>query len=76
MRSVINFSPYIITVIKSRRLGWPGNVARMGEIRNVYIIVVGISEGKRSLWRPLRTWKDNIKMDRNETQFEVSIHVA
>jgi hypothetical protein len=38
-----------------------GNVARMGEKRNVYRISVGKPEGKRSLGRPRCTWKDDIK---------------
>jgi hypothetical protein len=32
------------------------HVARMGEVRNVYIILVGIPEGKRPLGRPRRRW--------------------
>jgi hypothetical protein len=35
----------------------------MGEKRNVYRLLVGKPEGKRSLGRPRRTWMDNIKMD-------------
>jgi hypothetical protein len=31
-------SPDIIRVIKSRRMGWPGNVARMGEEKSIYVI--------------------------------------
>jgi hypothetical protein len=40
-----------------------GHVARMGEKRNVYGLLVGKPEGKRSLGRPRRRWIDNIKMD-------------
>jgi hypothetical protein len=40
-------SQNIIKVIKSRRLGWVGHIARMGEMRNAYKILVGKSEGKR-----------------------------
>ena len=40
-----------------------GIVARMGERRGVYRILVGKPEGKRPLGRPRRRWKDNIKMD-------------
>jgi hypothetical protein len=39
-------SPNIIWVIKSRRMRWTGNVARMGEMRNAYRMLVGRSEGK------------------------------
>jgi hypothetical protein len=42
---------------------WAGHVARMGEKRNVYWLLVGKPEGKRSLGRPRRRWIDNINMD-------------
>ena len=45
---------------------WAGHVARMGERRGVYRILVGKTEGKRSLGRPRRRWDDNIKMDLQE----------
>jgi hypothetical protein len=38
-------------------------VARMGEDRGVYRVLVGKREEKRPLGRPRRRWKDNIKMD-------------
>ena len=40
-------SPNVIRVIKSRRMGWAGNVARMGERRGVYRVLLGKPEGKR-----------------------------
>jgi hypothetical protein len=46
-------------------------VARMGEKRNVYRLLVGKPEGKRPLGRPRRRWKDNIKMDLLETGLSV-----
>jgi hypothetical protein len=49
-------SPSIMTIIKSRRMRWAGHVARMGENRNSYRILVGKPEGKRSLGRPRRRW--------------------
>jgi hypothetical protein len=58
---VLYSSPIIIRIIKSRRMRW--NVARMGEKRNAYRLLVGKSEGKRPLGRPRRRWVDNIKMD-------------
>jgi hypothetical protein len=58
--------PNIIRTIKSRRMRWTGHVARMGETRNAYRILVGKPEGKRSLGRPRRRWVDNIKMDLTE----------
>jgi hypothetical protein len=56
-------SPSIIRIIKSRRMRWAGRVARMGEKRNAYRLLVGKSEGKRPLGRPRRRWVDNIRMD-------------
>ena len=43
-----------------------GHVARMGEGRGVYRVLVGKPEGKRPLGRPRRRWEDNIKMDLQE----------
>jgi hypothetical protein len=40
-------SPNIIGIIKSRRMRWAGHVARMGEKRNAYRLLVGKPEGKR-----------------------------
>jgi len=56
-------SPNIVRVIKSRRMGWAGHIARMGERRGVYRILVRKPEGKRLLGRPRHRWEDNIKMD-------------
>jgi hypothetical protein len=56
-------SPSIITMIKSRRMRWTGNIARMVEKRNAYRILVGKPEGKRPLGRPRRMWVDSIKID-------------
>jgi transcription termination factor 2 len=58
--------PNIVRVIKSRRMRWAGHVARMGEDRGVYRVLVGKPEGKRPLGRPRRRWKDNIKIDLRE----------
>jgi hypothetical protein len=58
-------------MIKSRRMIWAGNVARMGEKRNAYRILVGKPEGKRSLGRRRRTWVDNIKVDFREMKWDV-----
>jgi hypothetical protein len=59
-------SAEIIRQIKSRRIRWAGHVARMGEGRNVYRVLVGKTEGKRPLERSGRRWKDGIKMDVRE----------
>ena len=50
-------------VVKSRRMRWTGHVARKGQGRGVYRVLVGKPEGKRPLGRPRRRWEDNIKMD-------------
>jgi hypothetical protein len=51
-------SPNIFRVIKSSMTMWAGYVARMGEGRNVYKVLVGRPEVKRLLGRPRRRWKD------------------
>jgi hypothetical protein len=56
-------SPNILRVIKSRRMRRAGHVARMGEKRSAYRILVRRPEGRRPLGRPRRRWEDNIKMD-------------
>jgi hypothetical protein len=50
-------------MIKSRRMRWAGYVARMGEERNAYRILVRKPEEKRPLGRPRRRWVDNIKIN-------------
>ena len=55
-------SPNILRVIKSRRMRCGRHVARMGEERGVYRVLVGKPEGKRALGRPRRRWVDNIRM--------------
>jgi hypothetical protein len=56
-------SPNIIRIIKSRRMRWAGHVARMGEKRNAYRILVGKPGGKRPLGRTRIRWVDIIKID-------------
>jgi len=58
--------PSIVRVVKSRRMRWAGHVARMGDDRDVYRVLVGKPEGKRPLGRPSRRWEDNIKIDLEE----------
>jgi len=48
---------------------WAGHVARKGERRGVYRILVGSPEGKRPLGRYRRRWKDNIEMDLQEVGY-------
>jgi hypothetical protein len=59
-------SPSITRMIKSRRMRWAWHVARMGERRNAYRILVGKPYGKRPLGRPRLRRVDNIKMDVRE----------
>jgi hypothetical protein len=63
-------STNFIRVIKSRRMRWAGHVARMGEWRGAYRILVGRPEGMRPLGRPRRRWEDNIKIDLQEVGWE------
>jgi hypothetical protein len=49
---------------------WVGHVARIGEKRNAYRIVVGKPGGKRPLGRPRRRWVDNIKMDLRDIRWD------
>jgi hypothetical protein len=71
-------SPDIIRQIKSRRMRWAGHVARRGEGRNLYRVLVGKPEGRRPLGRPTRRWEDGIKMDLTEIGLGVVewIHLA
>jgi hypothetical protein len=55
-------------MIKSRRIRWAGHVARIGEKRNIYRILVGKPEGKRPLERPRRRWVNNSKIYLRETE--------
>jgi hypothetical protein len=66
-------SPGIVRVIKAKMIRWAGHVARMGEVRGTYNILVG-----RPLGRPRRRWEDNIKMDLREIGFGDAdwIHLA
>ena len=59
-------SSNIVRVIKSSRMRWAGHVARMGEERGAYRVLVGKPEGKRPLGRPRHRWVDNIRMDLQE----------
>jgi hypothetical protein len=55
-------STHIIRIIKFSRMRWAGHLARMGEKRSVYRLLVRKLKGKRPLGRPRRMWVDNIKM--------------
>jgi hypothetical protein len=56
-------SASIIKFIKLRTMRWARHVARMGEKRNVYRLLVGKPGGKRPLGRQRCRWIDNIKID-------------
>jgi hypothetical protein len=52
----------IISIMKSRRMRWEGHIARMGEKRTAYMVLVGNAEAKRSVGRPRLRWVNNIEM--------------
>jgi hypothetical protein len=56
-------------IMKARRMRWAGHVARMGEKRNSYRLLVGKPERRRPLGRPRRRWFDNIRMDLVEVRW-------
>jgi hypothetical protein len=56
-------STNIIRLKKSKRMGWAGHVACIGDRRGEYRVLFGKSKGKRPLGRPRHRWEDNIKMD-------------
>jgi hypothetical protein len=56
-------SPCIVGTITSRRMRWMGHVARIGEKRKVYRLLVGKPEGRRPLGRPRCRWVDHMRMD-------------
>jgi hypothetical protein len=58
--------PNIVRVVKSRRMRWAGQVARMEKDRGVHRVLVEKPEGKRPLRKPRPRWEDNIKMDLRE----------
>jgi hypothetical protein len=62
-------STNIVRIIKLRRIGWAGYVARIRDRRGVYSVLVGEPQGRRPLRRPRRRWKDNIMMDLQEVGF-------
>jgi hypothetical protein len=56
----------IILMIKSRSMRWVGSVARMGEKRNAYRLLMEKPDGKRQLGGTRRRWVDNIRTDLGE----------
>jgi hypothetical protein len=63
---ILYTSSNIIRQIKSRRMRWAGHVARTGDERKVYRILVGKAEGTKPLGRPRHRWDDRIRIDLKE----------
>jgi hypothetical protein len=59
--------------MKSRKMSWERDVARMEEKRKVYRVLVGNPEGKRPLERPRRRWEYGIRMDLREIGWGCSV---
>jgi len=57
-------------VIKSKMMRWAGHIARKGEMRSIYKILVGKPEGKGPCGRHTCRWEDNIKIDLREKGLE------
>jgi len=51
---------------------WAEHVARMGESKGVYRVLVEKPEGKRPLGRPRHRWEDNIKMILQEVGYRAT----
>ena len=60
-------STILCHVTKPRRMIWAGHVARMGEEKGVYRVLVGKLEGQRPLGRPRPRWVDNIRIPKGST---------
>jgi len=59
--NVLFFNVGLIRMIKSRIIKWAGQVARMGDSRGAYKVLVGKPDGRKPLGSPRRRWEDNIK---------------
>jgi hypothetical protein len=55
-----------VRVIKSKIIKLARHVARLGEERGLYRVLVGKAEGKRQLGRSRCKWEVNIRMDLQE----------
>jgi hypothetical protein len=64
-------SPNTVTVIIQGRYRWEEHVARVAEMKNAYNILPEKPEEKRTLGRPRRRWKYNIRMDLREIAWKV-----
>jgi hypothetical protein len=68
---VCNKHLIFLRAIKLRRMRWAGQVARIGERRGVYRVLVGKPERKTPFGRPRHSWEDNIKKELQEVRCEV-----
>jgi hypothetical protein len=66
-------SPNIIQLIKSRRIRWTRQVARIWERRGVYMTLVRKPEKERPIGRPGRRWEYNIKMELQDVVWEYGL---
>jgi hypothetical protein len=60
---ILYSSPNIIRQIKSNRMRYVRHVARLGDEKKLFKVLMGNSEGKRPLGRPRRRWRDGIRMN-------------
>jgi hypothetical protein len=65
----MHFSPNIIQVIKSRRIRWVGQVARVEQRRDACMVLGEKPEGRTPLGRPRHRWEDDIKMYLQEVEW-------
>ena len=68
-------SPNILRLTKARRICWSGHVARVGERRGLYRVLVGKPGEKRPLGRHRRRWEDHIKMDLQEVECGIMVWI-
>jgi hypothetical protein len=66
MTSQRKYNKFILYGDYSRRMRWAGHVARIGEGRDAYRILVGRPEARKHLEDTGLSWKDDIKMDLQE----------
>jgi len=56
------FTPNVIRLIRLRGMEFAWHVARMGEMRNSYTILVRKTDGNRPFTRRRQRWEDSIRM--------------
>jgi hypothetical protein len=66
----LHTSPNVIRVIQSRRMRWVVHVACVGEMREVYNILIGKHEGKRPVGRHRHRWENNSRTNLSEIRWE------